>query len=281
MRLFIIILHLVVAVSGAAAQPLGTHHYFYVSDQRIITVELIDARKAILNYISLGTTFEFLEAPLLLIEDAAGKSYRGHLIEIEGEDDPAQRLKVSELMKPGQYAGYTILGRFDFESPPLKTFFRVGSRIFELEAVTSEDFELVAARIGELDLDLESGKQMVLMAGFRSGHGILHSVGSAIALELEPRFPDLELISPVLLAAPRPRLPVAFMELEDPVVVRLKAFVSTSGGVHNVEVVEGIDSELDRMAVQTVTESWDFLPGISKGDLANMELTLNVVFRRE
>ena len=57
-----------------------------------------------------------------------------------------------------------------------------------------------------------------------------------------------------------------------------------SGGAQitefDLEVVESVNEELDQMALDTVRNSWRFLPAISKGEIVSSELTLNVRFRR-
>ena len=256
-------------------------YYFFLSDQRVVTLELVDDKEAILNYINIGSTFEIIQAPLLLVLDEEGNSYRGHLIQIEEPGDPTVPFQVSSLIKPGEYVGHTILGHYSFRSTPKRAFLKVGSRILEMDPVSSRDFELVASRIGELDLSRENGKQMVLEAGFYQGHGQLYPAGSKTALEMEPYFPDLELLAPILVIAPRPLLLSAFQDLLDPVVVRLSAVVSRSGGLRNVRVVEGINEKLNGQALDTVKNNWTFLPAISEGKVADTELTLQVVFRRE
>lgn len=256
-------------------------YYFFLSDQRVVTLELVDNEKAILNYINIGSTFEIIQAPLLLVLDEAGNSYRGHLIQVEEPGDPTAPFQVSSLIKPGEYVGHTILGHYSFRSIPERAFLKVGSRILEMDPVSSKDFELVASRIGELDLSRENGKQMVLEAGFFQGHGQLYPAGSKTALELEPYFPDLKLLAPILMIAPKPLLLSAFQDLLDPVAVRLSAVVSRSGGLRNVRVVEGINEKLNGQALDTVRDNWIFLPAISEGKVADTELTLQVVFRRE
>jgi hypothetical protein len=279
---FIAAVTLLVLVTFARSQTLeGFRHYFFLSDQRIVTVELINQQKAILNYINLGDTYEFLEAPSMLILDSEGHFYHGHALEIEDPMDPSERFKVSELIQPHVYIGYNILGNYRLQGPAEKVFLKVGSRILELEAVFERDFDFIAARVGALNLAIEDGKEMVLQAGFREGHGIIHKADSKEAAEIEAQSPDFELIPPVVLAEPRPLLPSSRSHLPDPVVVQLMGMVMRSGGLSNPQVVEGIDPELDRRALATVENSWSFLPAISKGKVVDTELTFNVVFRRE
>ena len=98
------------AASGFAAgqSASGTRHYFFISDQRVITVELISEHKSILNYINLGDSFEIIQAPQLLILDAESRPYHGHLIEVEDATHPNERYKVTELVQPDGYVGYNI-----------------------------------------------------------------------------------------------------------------------------------------------------------------------------
>ncbi len=82
-KIFLTVMIYLAASCFAAGQAAsGTHHYFFLSDQRIITVELINEQKSILNYINLGDSFEIIQAPKLLILDAEGRPYNGHVIEV-------------------------------------------------------------------------------------------------------------------------------------------------------------------------------------------------------
>ena len=84
-KIFLTVMIYLAASCFAAGQAAsGTRHFFFLSDQRIITVELINEQKSILNYINLGDSFEIIQAPELLILDAEGRPYHGHVIEVEG-----------------------------------------------------------------------------------------------------------------------------------------------------------------------------------------------------
>ena len=264
--------------AGQAAS--GTRHYFFLSDQRIITVELINEQKSILNYINLGDSFEIVQAPELLILDGEGRPYHGHVIEVEDASHPSDRFKVTELVQPDRYVGYNIWGNYRFQAPPEKVFLKVGSRIVELEPVSKSDFNLLASKIGNLDLAMENGKQIVLTAGFRQGYGTIYGSGAVEVEQIESHFPDLEIVPPVFLKGAQPALPSSFAHLPDPVVVELRGRVSRSGALYDIEVVHGIAPRLDQLARETAQNTWTFLPAISKGKVADIRLTFNVVFRR-
>ena len=280
-KIFLTVMIYLAASCFAAGQTAsGTRQFFFLSDQRIITVELINEQKSILNYINLGDSFEIIQAPQLLILDAEGHPYHGHLIEVEDPTDPSERFKVTELIQPDRYVGYNIWGNYRFQAPPEKVFLKVGSRIVELELVSKSDFNLLASKIGNLDLAMENGKQMVLTAGFRQGYGTIYGSGAAEVQQIENHFPDLELLAPVLLEGAQPTLPASFAHLPDPVVVELSGRVSRSGALSDIEVVHGVAPRLDQLARETAQNTWMFLPAISKGKIADIQLTFNVVFRR-
>ncbi len=267
-------------MAAVLAQSEGAHYYFYLSDARIVTIEITDVQTVILNYINLADTFDAVQPPLLVLVDSEGNSHRGHLIEVENASYEAGRYKAFDLIKPNSFAGYTILGNFRFKAAPQRAYLKVGGRILELETISSEDFELVAARIGELDLGVENSKAAVMRAGFESGFGSMYRAGSAESQALDAFFPEEEVVPTVLLANPAPRLPPSEASRPDPVLVVIGVTVSPAGGLYDLEVKEGINEVLDDLAVDTVRNSWLFLPAISKKKVVESRLTLNVVFRR-
>ena len=267
-------------MSAVLAQSEGEHYYLYLSDVRIVTIEITDSRTVILNYINFGDTFDTVQPPWVVLVDDAGNTHRGHLIEVENASYEAGRYKVFDLIRPNSFAGYTILGNFRFKASPQEAYLKVGGRILALESISSDDFELVAARIGELDLGIENSKATVMRAGFESGFGTIYRAGSAESRSLEPFFPDEEVVPTVLLANPAPRLPSSEADRPDPVLVVIGVTVSPAGGLYDLEVKEGINEVLDELAVETVRNSWVFLPAISKKKVVESRLTLNVVFRR-
>ncbi len=118
-------IYLAVSWFAAGQAASGTRHYFFLSDQRIITVELINEQTTILNYINLGDSFEIIQAPGLLILDAEGRPYHGHVIEAEDANHPSERFKVTELVQPDRYVGYNIWGNYSFQTLPEKVFLKV------------------------------------------------------------------------------------------------------------------------------------------------------------
>jgi TonB family protein len=268
-----------VFLEASGAQVLGTRHFIYLSNQRIVTCEVLDGERAILNYINLGESFEVVQAPMLLLQTSDGRFYRGHVFRAEGADDPAERYRVGEMLRPREFNGFTVLGSFAFASPLEKAFLRVGGRILELESLSADDFNAAGQNIERLDLAAANTKAAVIMAGFDRGYGTMHVGGKQGFEELERQFPSVELLPPLLLAAPQPMLPPGKQGLPEPVEVVISAMVSRAGGVYDIKVTEGLDADLDEAAVNMVRNRWRFLPAISNSRVADATLTLRVRFR--
>ena len=271
---------ILLSLCGLEAQH-GVSQFVYLSDQRIVTLEHVDSNNLILNYINLSDSFEMLEAPMVVLVDSSGVHFNGHLIGLDEGVDPNNRYKVSELIQPGEFAGYLILGDFRTRNPIERAFLQISGRILEMESLDSEEFELLAARIGDLDLAVEDRKFALERAGFSRGFGELFFSGSEEAKAAEVFFEKKDVLAPVTLANPSPLLPSSELSRPDPVVVRVKAVVSRQGGLRDVQLAEGISPKLDEIAVETVRNAWVFLPAISNNEIVEAEVTLNIVFKRQ
>ena len=267
------------ALAGGSVAGEGSRYFLYLSDQRIVTVELLDPAMAILNFINLGDSFEAVRAYELVLVDGEGRTGQGHLIVREDPPSPREVYQVSGLVKPQSFLGYNIAGRYDFAAPPEECYLKVGGRILELEPLTGEQFDQLASMVSELDLKAANSAAMVRDVGFTRGYGVLHRAAE-IDARLRGYFPDDEVIPTIMVEGSEPKLPSNAAHLTDPVVVVVSVTVSPWGGVFDLEVVESVNEELDQMALDTVRNSWRFLPAISKGEIVSSELTLNVRFRR-
>jgi hypothetical protein len=199
------------------------------------------------------------------------------LEEAKGEEE---RFSASQLVKPGEFYGFEVSGDFEMEGRPARVMVMISGRILELEFQMKRDFEVVIARLGELDLNYRDRKVALERAGFRRGFGQLYFSGSEETEDLERFFVEGDVLPPLALETPSPLLPSSRASLPDPVVVKVSAYVSRSGGLRNLVVEEGVDKTLDRMALETVQNSWSFLPAIAQNKIAEAQVKLNVVFRR-
>jgi len=258
----------------------GTRQYLYLSDQRILTLEIVNSEKVILNYINLGQAYDLIEATAVVLVDELERGYRGHVIAVEPVTDPAERYRASELLPAKKFQGFTILGDFVMEGPAKLAYFKTGGRVMELEGLTAEDFEKVAQMVAAVDLTTDDPKFALQRAGFRRGYGKMYFAGAPEASEVEKWFTQAEVFAPIPVSRPAPKLPPKFSSLPDPVVVQLKLHVSKAGGLYQIEAASSPDPALGELAIETVRNSWRFLPAISKGQVADASLTLRVTFKR-
>ncbi len=257
-----------------------TSQFFYLSAERIAALEVVDEHHVLLNYFNLSKTFEVLNGYQIVLLGPDGEIFRGHLFREETPKDPAEPFSVSKLARPGEYSGYEVVGRHVRDGPITGALMKVSGRILEMEPLTPKQFELIAARIGELDLSNPDRSAAIRLAGFTRGYGSLALTGTAEAEPFESYFPDAKILPPVPISTPAPRLPSSDNALADPVVVRVGVFVTRSGGLRDVTALEGPNEKLEEIAVQTVRNSWVFLPAISDNKPAEAEMKLNVVFKR-
>lgn len=266
------------AVPAQPKKVTGTRHYMYLSDQRILTVEVIDSWKLILNYINLGQSCDVVEAPLITLVDKTGVGCRGQLIVVEPVVDPAERYKVSELIAPRQFKGLTVLGNFQAATPIERTYVKTGGRVLELEPLLPDDFDKTARLVSGIDLGIEDPKYALQRAGFNRGYGNIHFAGTPEAASFEKWFPEFDVLSPLPLETPSPKLPGKYSTLPEPVVVEISLVVGRGGGLYDLKVVKSPDAALGEIAMETVRNSWRFLPAVSKGQVVTTSVTLRVTF---
>ncbi len=270
-----------VSIQAQPEKISGTAHYFYLTNQRIVTLEIANSQRAVLNYINFGEAFELVDATALLLLDSAGKVHQGHVLEIEDASDPSERYLVNKLISPKKFVGFTVYGRFKSDTALSKAYFRSGGRILDLEPMSQEEFEQAAQMVGRIELDLPDAKAALLKAGFRRGYGSILWAGSPEGDKIDALYSSEEVVAPLLLASPRPLLPKSLSSLPDPVTVEISVLVTRSGGAHDFKVVRASNDEAGKLAVETVRNSWRFLPAISKGKATDARLTLKIIFRRQ
>lgn len=262
---------------AAGSNPVwAARHFLYLSDQRIVTVELVDETTFVVNYINLSDSYEVLPAPDIVVTTPEGLLYRGHVFEEENAADPEHRYEVTQLIRPGEFRGFQVRGKLSTQAKDV--FLRLGSRILRLEPLSPREFDLAASRINTINLAEQDRKLALQSAGFSRGYGEMRYAGDPDGEEWAGYFTDQEILPPVALATPAPRLPSFARDLTPPVVVQVRAFVTKAGALQGLELVQGLEPRLDSLALETVRNSWIFLPAVADNQLANAELKLNVVF---
>lgn len=255
--------------------------FLYLSDQRIVTLEVVDDQRAVVNYLNLGEAFSMFLPGNLILFGSEGEWKRTQVIKNEDPENPDERFLARSLIRPGEVFGVEVLGDLETEGLIEGACLRIEGRILVFEKLNSRDFEVAISRISNIDLDRRNRKTALQRAGFQRGFGRMLFEGSEEAGRYDEYFEDDPVYGPVAISDPRPLLPSTFRDLPDPVVVQVGGTINRSGGLRDAEVLEGIDPELDSMALETVQSSWQFLPAVQDSEVAEAEVKLNVVFRRD
>ena len=267
------------STASVCAQP-GTG-YLYLSDQRIVTLEVVNGSRAVINYLNLSEAYSVFMPFNLIVFGNQGQWKRGQVIKNEDLSDTDNRFFATSLIKPGKVFGVEVMGDLKLEGEVEGACLKIEGRILIFEKLNKRDFEVALARISNIDLDRNNRKSALQRAGFNRGFGRMVFEGTDAAKEYSAYFMEDTVLGPVAIADPKPLLPSAFSHLPDPVVVRVTGFISRFGGLKDTSVIKSLDPVLDEFALETVRGSWQFLPAVQGTEVAEAEVNLNVVFRRE
>ncbi len=279
----VFILLLLVGFAGSTVTVYGQTGtgFLYLSDQRIVTLEVVNGSSAVINYLNLSEAYSVFMPYNLILFGNQGQWKRGQVIKNEDFADTDNRFLATSLIKPGKVYGVEIMGNLKLNGVVERAILKIEGRILFFEKLNKRDFEVALARISNIDLDRNNRKSALQRAGFTRGFGRMIFEGTDPAKEYSEFFMEDTVLGPVAIADPKPLLPSAFSHLPDPVVVRVIGFISRFGGLKDTSVIEGLDPVLDELALETVRGSWQFLPAIQGTEVAEAEVKLNVVFRRE
>lgn len=255
--------------------------FLYLSDQRVITLEVVDQQRAVLNYINLGESYSVFQPGNLVVFSDQGEWQRTQVIRNEDLSTAENRFLARSLIKPGEVLGVDLLGDLEMNGEVSGACLRIDGRILLFEKLLSRDFEVAISRISNLDLERRNRKNALQRAGFQRGFGKMIFEGTPSAVDYQKYFQEDPVYGPVALVEPKPLLPSSFRDLPDPVLVQIGGTVSRAGGLRDARVIAGIDPALDELALETVRSSWQFLPAVQGTEVAEAEVKLNIVFRRE
>ena len=275
--LFLVLL--VILAVPALGQPGGG--FLYLSDQRIVTLEMIDDSRAVVNYLNLAESYTVFIPSDIIIFGADGQWKRAQVIKNEDLSDDSERFLASKLVRPGEVFGAEVQGDMEIAGDVTGACLRIDGRILLFEKLLKRDMDVAVSRISNLDLDRGNRKYAIQRAGFQRGFGRMFFEGSEEAAPYQDYFRDDPVFGPVAVSDPRPLLPRAFSSLPDPVTVTVSGTISRFGGLKDTSILKGLDPVLDDLALETVRGSWQFLPAVQGTEIAEAEVKLNVTFRRE
>ncbi|MGW8180982.1 MAG: energy transducer TonB, partial [bacterium] len=255
--------------------------FAHVSAGCIITAEVAGPLSFVVNFINLSDYIIVIQPNEFIYRGASGRFYIGQVFEDEHKDDQGLPLKyrASVLLGSRSFTGLTLVGYF-FEQDSIEEIsVRIGSRRFYLEPLDQYQFEIMAAKIAELDLEEADSNSALTDASLsnlgrivrtdgtsewnRDWQGLItfDGVTSPKAIQLVPTEPTEEALRTKTFGK-----------------VRISATITRNGGLKDLMVVKGLGHGLDERALEVVKNSWVFLPATKNGEIVQSSVKLDVQF---
>ena len=259
----------------------GPRQFAFISPQYIITAEVASEHTFVLNFINLSDFVIVMQPSEFIYRGISGTFYNGQVFDAEKKDNRGEtyRYSASVLLKGHSFTGLTIVGAFHELDEIEELSLRIGAKRFYLQPLDEVQFEMLAAKIGELDLENPDSRAALKDAN-------IQDLGSAKTTDGTSEWDNdwQNLINPDGINVPKviehPRIPAPedakYSNINGK--IRLSAFINRSGGIQDLKIVKGIDKDLDERALRAVQNSWTFLPATKNGEVLETTIFFEVEF---
>jgi TonB family protein len=259
----------------------GPKQFAYISPQYIITAEVASEHSFVLNFINLSDFVIVTQPGEFIYRGASGRFYNGQVFDAERKDNRGDisRYSASILLKGHSFTDLTLIGAFHELEEIEELSLRIGAKRFYLQPLEEVQFELLAAKIGELDLENPDSRAALKDANIQDLGNIKTTDGTS---EWDKDWQNL--MNPDGINVPKviehpPILPPDDSKYSNiSGKIRLSAFISKSGGIQDLKIIKGIDKELDERALRAVQNSWTFLPATKNGEVLETTIFFEVEF---
>jgi TonB family protein len=264
--------------SGAFA---GSKSFAFISNRYVITAEAASERKFVLNIINLSDFVIVIQPSEFIYKGASGHFYIGQVFDLESKNGRGemQKYSASYLLKGHTFAGFTIVGAFREIDQIEELSLRIGARRYYMQPVESSQFEQLAVKIGNLDLENANATAALEEANI-SEMGTVKSTDGTSDWDRDWQ----GLLSPDGVNPPKiiekPEIPLTNEARKSRIYgkVKLSGFINKNGGVQDLRVVKGLERSLDKRAMEGVANSWVFLPATKNGEVLETSFSIEVEF---
>lgn len=255
--------------------------FAFVSPQLIVTAEVAGPHSFILNLINLSEFVLVVQPNEFIYKGASGTFYIGQVFEKPFTDNRGQTYKysASTLIKSKSFTGLTVLGAFRELDGIAEASIRIGARRYYMQPLGRAEFEILAAKIGELELESEDPRAALEQANLQPLGSVRTTDGTS---EWDRDWQNLIREDGVNLPKIIERPPIAPTEeairTKTYGRVKLSALINRNGGLQDVRVEKGLGRGLDERAVEAVKNSWVFLPATKNGEVLEGRIEFYVDF---
>lgn len=273
------ILALFLSIPQALAQN-GPKTFAFVNKQYVITAEVASAHTFIVNFINLSDFVIVIQPNEFIYKGASGRFYIGQVYEMKHKDARGedQRYRASYLLKGHSFVGLTIVGSFHELDQIEELSIRIGAKRFYLQPLEKMNFEQLAAKINNLDLENPSATAALQDANIQERGIVKNTDGTS---EWDHDWQGLiarDGVNPPKIIE-RPEIPITEEAKKKGTYgkVKLSGIISKNGEILYLKVVKGLKNGLNERALEGVQNSWVFLPATKNGEVVETELPSIVV----
>jgi TonB family protein len=255
--------------------------FAYVSADYIITAEVAGQRSFVLNFINLSDYVIVIQPNEFIYRTEAGNFYIGQVFEGEHRDGRGMTFKyrASILLGSRTFTGLTVVGRFLEQDSIEEMSIRIGSKRFYMDALDRFEFEMLAAKIAELDLEKSNSRAAIAEANLSTRGRITRTDGTSAWNEDWQGLISVDGVNPPKIIQSPPVTPTEeAVRTKTYGRVQLSATINKNGGVQDLMVVRGLGRGLDERALEAVKNSWVFLPATKNGEVVQTSIKFQVVF---
>lgn len=255
--------------------------FAFVAPQIIVTAEVAGPHSFIVNLINLSEFVLVVQPNEFIYKGASGAFYIGQVFEKPFTDNRGQtyRYSASTLIKSRSFTGLTVLGAFRELDAIAEASIRIGARRYYMQPLGRAEFEILAAKIGELDLASEDPQAALEQANLQPMGSVRTTDGTS---EWDRDW--LNLIRedgvnlPKIIERPAVAPTEEALRTKTYGRVKLSALINRNGGLQDVRVEKGLGRGLDERAVEAVKNSWVFLPATKNGEVLEGRIEFYVDF---
>ncbi len=274
---------LVLAWSGVspATAADGAKTFAYVGPQYIITAEVGTDHTFIVNFINLSDFVIVVQPNDFIYKGASERFYIGQVYDQEHKDNRGEsfRYSASVLLKGHSFTGLTIVGAFHEQDQIEELSVRIGAKRFYLQPQDKNQFDQLAAKIGNLDLENPNSRAALQDANIPEMGTMKTTDGTSEwdrdwqgLLRADGVNPPKIIERPEIVPTDEARRKNTYGK------VRLSAVINRNGGIQDLRVEKGLGRGLDERALEGVKNSWVFLPATRNGEVVETTIYFEVDF---
>jgi hypothetical protein len=259
----------------------GSKSFAFVNQRYAITAEVASEHKFVLNFINLSDFVIVVQPSEFIYRGASGRFYIGQVFDLENKNarGEMQKYSASHLLKGHSYAGFSIIGAFHEQDQIEEISVRIGARRYYMQPVESSQFEQLAVKIGNLDLENPSAAAALEEANIPEMGTVKSTDGtSEWDRDWQGLFAPDGANPPKIVE--RPEIPLTNEAKKSRTYgkVKLSGIINKSGGIQDLRVIKGLERGLDKRAIEGVTNSWVFLPATKNGEVLETSIAIEVEF---